>query len=313
VSESEFLFEAKVLTYFFYSNFQIRKFVVIEKFENMAKGSEETANNKTSAAAQKVYDSTKEVFVNKQKSLYKKTLTILKRFTLECSFENIDESLHAQFLEIWFKRILPLLFDGADPEVRDAAIDVVAAFVPQLKFTKYQEVPSWSSTKAKIVDKYSKEIENLRTTANENWAKIWCLTMQILDVEIVRSAVLINQFLNIVEKGFRSGDLKIRAESFVCWRILVQIFAKHNELDNPKRIRLICIPLKSSKSKTAQIAENKFYVWWYLIAQFHKNVDTVVATVVEPFLYFCFGPVGKPPLQGYINEVADEMLAPAKA
>jgi Rap1-interacting factor 1 N terminal len=279
----------------------------------MAKGSDESANNKTSVAAQKVYDSTREVFAAKQKTLYKKTLSILKRFTLECSFESIEESLHPQFLEIWFKRILPLLFDGTDTEVRDAAIEVVAALVPQLKFTKYQQVPSWASTKSKIVDKYSKEIENLRTTANENWAKIWCLTMQILDVEIVRSAVLINQFLNIVEKGFRSADLKIRAESFVCWRVLVQIFAKHNELDNPKRIRLICIPLKSSKSKTAQIAENKFYVWWYLIAQFHKNADSIISAVVEPFLYFCFGPVGKPPLQSYITGVADEMVAPAKA
>jgi hypothetical protein len=151
--------------------------------------------------------------------------------------------------------------------------------------------------------------------ANDNWHKIWCLLIQILDGEIVKSAPLINIFLNIAERGFRSSDLKIRAESFVCWRMLVQIFAKHRELENPKRIRLICIPLKSSKSKTAQIAENKFYVWWYLICQFYKNVDSIVGNVVEPFLFFCFGPMGKILLASYLNDGnmhIDDVIAPAK-
>jgi hypothetical protein len=72
---------------------------------------------------------------------------------LECSFENIDESLHTQCIKFWFKDILPLLFDAED-EIKEAAIDAVSAFVPQLKFTKYQTMTIWNSTKTAIVDKY---------------------------------------------------------------------------------------------------------------------------------------------------------------
>jgi hypothetical protein len=72
---------------------------------------------------------------------------------LECSFENIDESLHTQCIKFWFEDILPLMFDAED-EIRDAAIDAVSAFVPQLKFTKYQTMTIWNGTKTAIVDKY---------------------------------------------------------------------------------------------------------------------------------------------------------------
>jgi hypothetical protein len=72
---------------------------------------------------------------------------------LECSFENIDESLHTQCIRFWFKDILPLLFDAED-EIKEAAVDAVSAFVAQLKFTKYQTMTFWNDTKIAIVVKY---------------------------------------------------------------------------------------------------------------------------------------------------------------
>lgn len=120
--------------------------------------------------------------------------------------------------------------------------------------------------------------------------------MNMLNKEILRSAPLINRFLTIVEQGFRSVNMEIRAEAFLSWRALIEIFSRNNELLAPKRIRLVCIPLKASQSKTAVIAVSKFQVWWYLICTIHANLDEFIETIIQPFLVFCFGPINATPL-----------------
>lgn len=138
----------------------------------------------------------------------------------------------------------------------------------------------------------------LRDRANANWHTVWSLLVRIIHKDILRSATLINRYLSIVEQGFRNPSLNIRAEAFLCWRVLVELFAEHNELQAPKRIKLVCIPLKSSQSKTFEIAVNKFGVWWLLMCELNERLITYTSTIVEPFLVFCFGPLNVQPLIG---------------
>ena len=136
----------------------------------------------------------------------------------------------------------------------------------------------------------------MQTNQNSNWYKLWILYVRILNREIVRSATIINKFLSIVENGFRSPNFTTRAEAFICWKVLIEILAKNNELVAPKRLKLVCIPLKSSQSKTIDIAVNKFKVWWYLICKMTTNLTNHCDTVLAPFLVFCFGPLGDQPI-----------------
>lgn len=128
--------------------------------------------------------------------------------------------------------------------------------------------------------------------------------------DILRSATLINRYLSIVELGFRNPNLTVRAEAFICWRVLVELFAKSNELLAPKRIKLVCIPLKSSQSKTEQIAINKFRVWWYLATELHERLADYTDSIVEPFMLFCFGPLAAHPLIGAAS--SSQVSAPGK-
>lgn len=111
--------------------------------------------------------------------------------------------------------------------------------------------------------------------------------------------------------GFRNPNLTVRAEAFLCWKVLVEMFAKSNELLAPKRIKLVCIPLKSSQSKTEQIAVNKFRVWWYLMTELHERLVDYTDSIVEPFLMFCFGPLAAQPLIRV--STPSPLLAPGKS
>lgn len=140
-----------------------------------------------------------------------------------------------------------------------------------------------------VSTRYSKKLHDLRQASNLLWYKIWCLLVRILNKEILKGATVINTFLSIVEMGFRSGDYAIRADAFLCWKVLVEIFAKHNEIFSPKRIKLICIPLKSSQSKTLETSVNKFKVWWYFLSKLAPKIDEYL-DIYESFLVYCFGP-----------------------
>lgn len=150
----------------------------------------------------------------------------------------------------------------------------------------------------------------LRDRHDSNWHRVWALLLRLIQRDILRSATLINRYLSIVELGFRNNNLTVRAEAFVCWKVLVELFARSNELLAPKRIKLVCIPLKSSQSKTEQIAVNKFRVWWYLMTELHDRVVDFTDTIVDPFLLFCFGPLAVQPLIGVA--APKPLLAPGK-
>lgn len=193
-----------------------------------------------------------------------------------------------EMIEFWILDILPLMFD-ADRAIQTKAVEAFEQGLASMDVKTIHSSKQWTALKSLMSTQHAPKIHKLREERNRHWYRVWGYIIRILDKELLKGASTINSFLSIVELGFRSTDNTIRAESFLCWRLLIEIFAKYDELSSPKRLKLICIPLKSSQSKSAQAAEVKLRVWWYLITCFGDKLGQHFETVVEPFLLFCFG------------------------
>lgn len=193
-----------------------------------------------------------------------------------------------EMIEFWLSDILPLMFD-TDRAIQTKAVEAFEQGLASMDIKTIHSSKQWNALKSAMSTQHAPKIHKLREERNRHWHRVWGYMIRILDKELLKGASTINAFLSIVELGFRSTDNTIRAESFLCWRLLIEIFAKYDELSSPKRLKLICIPLKSSQSKSAQAAEVKLRVWWYLITCFGDKLMQHFETVVEPFLVFCFG------------------------
>ncbi|XP_055533723.1 telomere-associated protein RIF1 isoform X2 [Wyeomyia smithii] len=222
--------------------------------------------------------------------------------------QKIDEDQ----LNFWLNDVLRLLFDWENPLTRDLALRALEAVLPHLEQTLYLDSTAWPALKTQISNVYSSLLDQARGRNDPEWHRKWSVLVRILDKEICQGAVIINVFLAIVESGFRSAELLVREQSFDCWKLLVEIFAKYNQINIPKRIKLICIPLKSSKSKTEVIARKKFEIWWFLVNKLRNQLDAFADNVFEPFIYFCFGPSFKTPLCYYFDNSYQEFGAPGK-
>ncbi|XP_055631800.1 telomere-associated protein RIF1 isoform X2 [Toxorhynchites rutilus septentrionalis] len=215
-------------------------------------------------------------------------------------------------LNFWLNDVLPLLFDWENALTKEWALKASEALLPHLENTLYLDSPVWPALKTQISTVYSKLLEQARGRNDTEWNRKWSVLVRILDKEICQGAVIINVFLAIVENGFRSTEMFVREQSFDCWKLLVEIFAKYDQINIPKRVKLICIPLKSSKSKTETIATKKFGIWWFLITKLQSQLDEFIENVFDPFIYFCFGPSFKTPLCFYFDDNYQDFATPGK-
>lgn len=129
-----------------------------------------------------------------------------------------ENALSPQKLSLWFDHVIPLEFD-ADTDIQDNAINAVEKVIPILMVSKHQSHPDWPKHRNHIITKYVKDIANLFQKDNARWHRIWCHCVQILDIEIPRSATTLNAFLAIVEPALRSSYTMRRAEGYLCWRV----------------------------------------------------------------------------------------------
>lgn len=220
-----------------------------------------------------------------------------------------------EMIQFWLSDILPLMFD-TDRAIQTKAVEAFEQGLASMDVETIHNSKEWSALKSSLSNTQAPKIHKLREERNHHWHRVWCYMIRILDKELLKGASTINAFLAIVELGFRSPDNTVRAESFLCWRLLIEIFAKYNELSSPKRLKLICIPLKSSQSKSAQAAEVKLRVWWYLLTRFGTKLGDNFESVVEPFLHFSFGsPTSTKPVicAAKQYEVVKELAVPCMA
>ncbi|XP_065366758.1 telomere-associated protein RIF1 isoform X2 [Calliphora vicina] len=234
-----------------------------------------------------VYCSSKEILKNNQRHLYCSMLDLL---TSTCKTTGLVGSkiVSDEMIEFWLSDILPLMFD-TDRAIQTKAVEAFEQGLASMDVMTIHSSKQWTAFKTAMSTQHAPKIHKLREERNRHWHRVWGYMIRILDRELLKGASTINSFLSIVELGFRSTDNTIRAESFLCWRLLIEIFSKYDELSSPKRLKLICIPLKSSQSKSAHAAEVKLRVWWYLLTCFGDKLGQYFEAVVEPFLVFCFG------------------------
>ncbi|XP_013114554.1 telomere-associated protein RIF1 [Stomoxys calcitrans] len=261
-----------------------------------------------------VYCSSKEILKNNQRHLYCSMLDLL---TSTCKTTGLVGSkiVSDEMIQFWLSDILALMFD-TDRAIQTKAVEAFEQGLASMDVQKIHNSKEWPALKASLASVQAPKIHKLREERNPHWHRVWGYMIRILDKELLKGASTINAFLAIVELGFRSTDNTIRAESFMCWRLLIEIFAKYDELSSPKRLKLICIPLKSSQSKSAQAAEVKLRVWWYLLTRFGSKLGDNFEGVVEPFLHFCFGGVSGTKQMGSAAkqyEIVRELAIPCMA
>ncbi|EDV37274.1 uncharacterized protein Dana_GF13365 [Drosophila ananassae] len=193
-----------------------------------------------------------------------------------------------ELVEFWLGDILPLMFD-ADKKIQDCAVAALAEALVALDVSAIHTAKCWPEIRAEFVNKYTVSIGEMRDAKNSNWHKIWTLLVQIMDEELLRGCVYINKFLAVVEMGFRNPDNGVRSEAFLCWRVLIKIFAAYDELASGKRLRLLLIPLRTSQSRSSHVSGIKLRVWWYLLTCLDAELPKSFDSAVEHFLAFVFG------------------------
>ncbi|XP_017096830.2 telomere-associated protein RIF1 [Drosophila bipectinata] len=193
-----------------------------------------------------------------------------------------------ELVEFWLGDILPLMFD-ADKKIQDCAVAALAEALVALDVSAIHTAKCWPEIRGEFVNKYTVSIGQMRDAKNSNWHKIWTLLVQIMDEELLRGCVYINKFLAVVEMGFRNPDNGVRSEAFLCWRVLIKIFAAYDELASGKRLRLLLIPLRTSQSRSSHVSGIKLRVWWYLITCLDAELPKSFESAVEHFLTFVFG------------------------
>ncbi|XP_037946781.1 telomere-associated protein RIF1 [Teleopsis dalmanni] len=237
-----------------------------------------------------VFSSAKEILENDQRHFFYKMLDLIKS-TCKSQGLQINEVFTDELVHFCFEEIIDLAFDN-DITIQASAVTALEQCLEHLNMSIVHKSIHWPDIKQNFVEKLPSRIDKLRDDRNKYWHRVWCIAIRILDKEILRGAATINCYLAIVELGFRKNETNIRSEAFACWRLLIQIFYEYNELTD-RRIKLICIPLKSTQSKSVDVAEVKLRVWWYLITCIADRIDKYYDKIVQSFLTFCFGSVEK--------------------
>lgn len=193
-----------------------------------------------------------------------------------------------ELVQFWLGDILPLMFD-TERSIQNSAVAALAEALVALDVSVIHGTKCWPQIRSDFVSNYTIKIGEMRDAKNNNWHKIWTLLVQIMDSELLRGCTYINKFLAVVELGFRNPDNGVRSEAFLCWRVLIKIFAAYNELSAGKRLRLLLIPLRTSQSRSSHVSSIKVRVWWYLLTCLDAELPKSFDNAVEYFLSFLFG------------------------
>lgn len=222
-------------------------------------------------------------------------------------FEEKSLKLKPQTVEFVFTYMLPTVLHK-DPVIRGKALKAVKDTLPLLLQSDYRSNPAYQSFLKNSIADHMPKLKN-EIDSNTDWPTIWCYYLTVIQKDMVRSTQ-INTFLSVAEQGFRSSNSDVRTKSFQCWQKLMEIFANEGQLQAPKRLKLIVLPLVATASRNVELATAKFSCWWYLI----NNVSTENCEDIQmcflPFLNFCFGPLNDTPLSSYASPA--QALSPGK-
>lgn len=142
---------------------------------------------------------------------------------------------------------------------------------------------------AEMHSKTCKKMRELVSKDSTDILRGWRLIVQILGTVLHKGTSLINDLLEVVEKGFKSTTPAVRVEAFRCWKALIDNFALDLDvLTHHKRLKLLLAPLKANNAKSEAIAHEKLLVWWHLVVRLKKHAASQFDTLMIPLLKFCF-------------------------
>ncbi|KAG4072659.1 hypothetical protein HA402_004748 [Bradysia odoriphaga] len=253
--------------------------------------SSKVSDNMVSLTLAGVYLEAEKAFKNKDKHLYAKRLDVITSVT-QVTHKTPDNALTSNQLKFWFQNVIPLIFEE-NKETQKSAVRAVEAVLPFIRLSSHQDHPDWDALEKCIITEYSDAVIALRDKGDSLWYKMWSILVKLLNKKLLKGAAIINKFLAICENGFKSPNYTTRGETFLCWKVLLEIYSQDAKYLSPKRIKLLLIPFKPI-AKTPHIALNKFTVWWSLICKVGNQIDQYYDTILAPFLWFCFGLTDKP-------------------
>ncbi|KAL4222923.1 DNA-binding protein rif1 [Mactra antiquata] len=155
----------------------------------------------------------------------------------------------------WGKLLVPLVVHGA-VRVRERALDV---------------------------------IDNARTVLKDNMKALATSLKPLIQQELHHSSY-INEFLRVVELGFKSTDPHVKIMAFQAWQQLIDNFALTQAvLQDPKRVKLIMQVFKHNNARNENVAMEKLSCWWHFIWLLGGKVSPNFDLVGAPLLQFCVG------------------------
>ena len=117
----------------------------------------------------------------------------------------------------------------------------------------------------------------------------WQVLVRLMGRHLHSRTATINAMMTVVERAFKLPEQNILAATFRAWQDLMDCFALDPKiLRNSKRINLLVRPFTIKNVKTESGYRSKLEAWWHLIFLLGEDATQFGATVVVPFLSFCF-------------------------
>ncbi|XP_060601192.1 telomere-associated protein RIF1-like isoform X2 [Ruditapes philippinarum] len=188
----------------------------------------------------------------------------------------------------WGKLLIPLVVHGAI-QVREGALTQIEQNLDKLKEVHKDLIADLKPViRQKVLPAlkgYFKEGPKVNVYA----LKVWSTLVQLYGEEL-HHASYINEFLPVVELGFKSTEPRVKVAAFQAWRNLIDNFAISRTLiQDPKRVKLIMQVFKHNNARTETVAMEKLTCWWHFLWLLGSKVSPNFDMVAGPLLHFCIG------------------------
>lgn len=181
--------------------------------------------------------------------------------------------------------VIPWLFNEAD-RIRELSLSCLEPFTANIAKHRLLDVTFQSQLRSK----HYGVLTQLVTVESADSLKIWSFLIQAFGTELHDSVALLNELLKIEESALKSKNPAFRQRALEHWKYIIDCFALNSAvLNNPKRIKLVLVPLKSTDTRTIDFSKTKIELWWHLLNRLGPDAVCRFQEVGLPLLTFCFG------------------------
>ena len=181
--------------------------------------------------------------------------------------------------------VMPWLFNEAD-RIRELSLTCLEPFTAKIAVKKLLDV----TLQNQLRSKHYSVLSQLVSVESADSLKIWSFLIQAFGTELHDSVSLLNELLKIEESALKCKNPTFRQRALEHWKYIIDCFALNSTvLNNPKRIKLALVPLKSTDTRTVDFSKTKIELWWHLLNRLGSDAVCRFQEVGLPLLTFCFG------------------------